>query len=72
MLKISIWALCSLVAVVSGKTCINMTIPVSITARQGIFNVPTIMSDTDVTQFIQNYSYDSFCWLLLLPKANVA
>lgn len=60
-----------LVASVIAKQCKNITVPVSnclkipqfrshiqveIMARQGIFNVPEIMTPVEVTAFVQNFT----------------
>ena len=42
------------VRLVSAKQCTNLTVPVFITARNGIFNVPTLESNVDATTFMQN------------------
>lgn len=55
-MRLSVLTLSGLAAVASAKQCTNMTIPVDIEARQGMFNVPNITTDQDVTQFFQNYS----------------
>ena len=49
----------ALVAVVlagsaAAKTCINMTVPVTISARTGIFNIAVPQTNLDATTFIQN------------------
>ncbi|KAI9831804.1 MAG: hypothetical protein M1819_004701 [Sarea resinae] len=39
---------------VEGKTCTNLTIPVQISARTGIFNIPTLASNLDAVAFSLN------------------
>lgn len=41
---------------ISAKICTNLTIPVEISARQGIFNVPPITSNMDATTFVQKFN----------------
>ncbi|KAL8763629.1 MAG: hypothetical protein Q9184_000629 [Pyrenodesmia sp. 2 TL-2023] len=36
------------------KQCTNITVPVSISARNGVFNIPTLQGNADATTFIQN------------------
>lgn len=38
------------------RSCINLTIPVHLSSRNGIFNVPTPQTDIDVTNFMLEYS----------------
>lgn len=38
------------------KQCVNFTIPVSITARNGNFSEPTLTSNLDATVFAQNFT----------------
>lgn len=42
------------VGLVSAKTCTNVTVPVNINARQGMFNVPTLNSTFDAVTFALN------------------
>lgn len=46
------------VAVLAGsaaaKTCINVTVPVTISARTGVFDIPVPQTNLDATAFIQN------------------
>ncbi|KAL8714236.1 MAG: hypothetical protein Q9220_001965 [cf. Caloplaca sp. 1 TL-2023] len=39
---------------VAAKQCTNLTIPVCISARNGVFNVPTLQGNADATTFAQN------------------
>lgn len=41
-------------SLVSAKTCLNVTVPVNINARQGVFDVPTLQSNIDVVTFALN------------------
>ncbi|KAL8829639.1 MAG: hypothetical protein Q9170_006076 [Blastenia crenularia] len=43
-----------LAALVVAKQCTNLTIPVSISARNGVFNIPTLEGNADATTFVQN------------------
>lgn len=36
------------------KQCINLTVPVTISARNGVFNIPTLQGNADATTFVQN------------------
>ena len=38
----------------SGKQCVNITVPVSIAARNGIFNIAPLQNNLDATTFAQN------------------
>lgn len=40
----------------SAKTCVNVTVPVDIHARQAIFDVPTLESNFDATTFALNFT----------------
>jgi hypothetical protein len=59
MLRQTILALAGLAAIVAAKQCTNVTVPVEINARQGLFNVPEILTNEDVTTFFQNVSIPS-------------
>lgn len=39
---------------VISKQCTNITVPVSISARNGVFNIPTLQGNADAATFIQN------------------
>ncbi|KAL8948631.1 MAG: hypothetical protein Q9222_005196 [Ikaeria aurantiellina] len=39
---------------VAAKQCMNLTVPVSISARNGVFNIPTLQGNADATTFAQN------------------
>lgn len=39
---------------VLAKQCLNITVPVSISARNGVFNIPTLEGNADATTFAQN------------------
>ena len=45
---------CSLLTAVAAKRCVNITIPVDVSARNGIFDVQVPHSNLDVTQFALN------------------
>ena len=40
----------------AAKVCTNVTVPVNIEARQGVFDVPTLHSNIDATTFSLNYT----------------
>lgn len=54
MFQISILAISLLASSAAAKLCVNVTIPVQISARQEVFNVPTLMGNLDATVFAQN------------------
>ncbi|KAL8689961.1 MAG: hypothetical protein Q9224_004518 [Gallowayella concinna] len=39
---------------IAAKQCLNITVPVSISARNGVFNIPTLQGNSDATTFAQN------------------
>ncbi|CAL8576426.1 hypothetical protein XPA_002310 [Xanthoria parietina] len=39
---------------VLAKQCLNITVPVSVSARNGVFNIPTLEGNADATTFAQN------------------
>ena len=41
---------------VLAKQCVNITVPVDISARNGVFNVPTLETNFDATTFAQNFT----------------
>ncbi|KAA6410673.1 MAG: alpha beta-hydrolase [Lasallia pustulata] len=43
-------------APVLAKQCINITVPVDISARNGVFNLPTLETNTDATTFALNFT----------------
>jgi hypothetical protein len=54
MFQLSILAISLLASSAAAKLCQNVTIPVQISARQGVFNVPTLVGNLDATVFAQN------------------
>ncbi|KAL8733293.1 MAG: hypothetical protein Q9181_003632 [Wetmoreana brouardii] len=38
----------------TAKQCLNFTVPVSISARNGVFDIPTLQGNADATTFAQN------------------
>jgi len=54
MFQLSILAISLLASSAAAKLCQNVTIPVQISARQGVFNVPTLVENLDATVFAQN------------------
>ena len=65
--------ICSLLTAVVAKQCVNITIPVDVSARNGLFNVQTPESNLDVTQFSLNLTNakGNFTDLSLLGYATV-
>jgi hypothetical protein len=59
MLRQTILALAGLTVIVAAKQCTNISAPAEFNARQGLFNVPEIMTNEDVTIFFQNVSIPS-------------
>ena len=49
-------ALSLLVSSATAKQCINMTVPVDISARTGIFDIANPQTNLDATTFIQNFT----------------
>ena len=47
-------ALAALVGSAAAKQCTNMTVPVNISARNGIFDIAIPQTNLDATTFIQN------------------
>ena len=47
-------ALALLAGLAAAKICTNMTVPVDISARTGIFNIANLQTNFDATTFIQN------------------
>ena len=47
-------ALALLAGSAAAKQCTNMTVPVDISARTGVFNIPIPQTNLDATAFIQN------------------
>lgn len=41
---------------VAAKYCQNFSVPVTLSARNGIFNVPTLLDNDDATTFIANFT----------------
>lgn len=54
MKYLSASALALLVGSVTAKTCINQTVPVTISAREGVFNIAVPQTNLDATTFVQN------------------
>ena len=50
----SILALAAVTGGALAKQCMNFTVPVDISARNGVFNLPTLQSNLDATTFAQN------------------
>lgn len=55
------------------KKCINITVPVEISARNGVFNLPMLQSNLDATTFSQNFTNirANFSQAALLDYATV-
>ncbi len=56
MFQLSLLAISLLASSAAAKLCVNVTIPASISARQGVFNVPALAGNLDATTFAQNYT----------------
>ena len=54
MLANSAFAVAVFAASVAAKTCTNLTVPVTIAARTGVFNILVPQTNFDATAFIQN------------------
>ena len=67
-------ALVVLTSSVTAKQCLNITVPVSISARNGVFNIPTLRGNADATTFAQNLTSirGNFTQEALLGYATVA
>ena len=50
----SAFAVAVFAASAAAKTCTNLTVPVTISARTGVFNIPVPQTNFDATAFIQN------------------
>lgn len=46
----------ALAALAAARNCANLTIPVSITGRNAVFNLATPQTNIDITNFILNQS----------------
>lgn len=53
-MRLPIFTLALLVTSTAAKQCHNITVPVDISARTGIFDLPIPQSNSDATAFIQN------------------
>ncbi|KAI9046586.1 hypothetical protein LZ554_009330 [Drepanopeziza brunnea f. sp. 'monogermtubi'] len=51
-----------------GKTCINQTIPVHISARQAVFDIAIPQTNSEVTDFILNVTQQGRNWTELILK----
>lgn len=58
----SITALALFAACVAGKRCINQTVPVTISARQAIFDIDIPQTNLEVTDFILNVTQQGRNW----------
>lgn len=47
-------SIAALAGVASARQCQNLTVPVDVSARNGVFNVSTPVTNIDVTNFILN------------------
>lgn len=56
MVAASLFAPVFLAGLAAAKVCTNVTVPVNIDARQGVFNVPTLQSNLDATTFALNFT----------------
>jgi len=55
-MKLTFLAVPALVESVSAIVCTNVTVPVDISARQALFDVPTLRSNLDVNRFVMNFT----------------
>lgn len=51
-MKSSIAAAAAVISTASAMQCHNLTVPVELSARNGVFNVSTPQNDIEVTNFI--------------------
>lgn len=56
MAVLSVLALALLSTGAAAKVCTNVTVPVDINARQGVFDVPVLQGNLDATTFAQNFT----------------
>ncbi|KAK8219931.1 hypothetical protein M8818_000346 [Zalaria obscura] len=56
MVAVTLLAPVLLGCLAAAKTCTNVTVPVTIMARQGMFEVPTLQSNFDATTFALNFT----------------
>ena len=54
MHALTLTSLAALAAGATAKDCMNLTVPVTISARMGVFNIPVLQTNMDATTFIQN------------------
>ncbi|CAD6444632.1 2bee58ee-68e3-4ef4-b72e-cfb7ab717c3f [Sclerotinia trifoliorum] len=55
MFKLCVVVMTAVLSLTSAKTCTNITIPISINARNGIFSIPTLSDAIAVTKFAQDF-----------------
>ncbi|KAL8708782.1 MAG: hypothetical protein Q9225_007550, partial [Loekoesia sp. 1 TL-2023] len=74
MISISLLLTTVLTVCVVAKQCTNLTVPVSILARNGVFNVPALQGNADATTFAQNLTSirGNFTEAALLDYATVS
>ena len=73
MYKLPLLTPALLIGSAAAKQCSNLTIPVSISARNGVFNIPTLQGNADATTFAQNLTSirGNFTKEVLLDYATV-
>ncbi|KAL8868118.1 MAG: hypothetical protein Q9174_005205, partial [Haloplaca sp. 1 TL-2023] len=49
-----LWATAAIAVSVTAKQCTNFTVPVCVSARNAIFDIPTLQGNADATTFAQN------------------
>lgn len=74
MVTKSALALFVLAGSVAAKTCMNMSVPVTISARTGVFNIAVPQTNLDATTFAQNQTQQgrNFTETALLGYATTA
>lgn len=55
-MKTSVAAIAALVGAVSARNCWNLTVPINISARNGVFNISTPSDDIAVTNFFLDFT----------------
>lgn len=55
MAKLSGLAIVAILSFVEAKTCTNITIPVTLNARNGVFKLPPLTNQIAVTKFAQDF-----------------
>jgi len=56
MLKLSVLIITAILSFARAKICHNITIPISLDSRNGVFDIPPLSDQIAVTHFVQNYT----------------